>query len=127
MIAPFRLMLRATVPWLRPVPAPGASKVVKVVSRYCSFLVDAQREGALDQACAGARDVDRGDGPVGGPQEAVRRATRVNVGARDRSVLVDAHGDGVLDARGIECREGLGESIRANAEQQAAQSQAKRE
>src|SRR5207249_3478436 len=44
---------------------------VDVVSRYCSFLVDTQCEGALDEARAGARGIERGDDTVWGPQEGV--------------------------------------------------------
>ncbi len=52
------------------------------------------------------RGIERGEGTVGGPQEAVIDGACVLIGSRDCSHRVDAGSHGVGGAQGIECGEG---------------------
>src|SRR5438094_133909 len=73
---------------------------VEVGSGDRSTVVDALGEGALAHACAGARDIEGGDRPVGGPQEAVDYKIGVNVESRDCSTSADAQSRGASAAEG---------------------------
>ena len=70
---------------------------VIIQSRYLPRRVDALGAGAYR-----ARDIERGDGSVASPQEAVRHQACVFVESRDLPRWVDASGAGVYRARGIE-------------------------
>ena len=74
---------------------------VKVGSRDRPRRVD----GAGAGICS-ARDIERGEGAVGSPQEAVNHAACVCVVSRDRARRVDAEGEGGYGARGIKRGEG---------------------
>src|SRR5437667_12588164 len=51
-----------------------------------------KRDGALERACARARNVERGDRAVRGAHEAVIDVARVDILSRDRPWRVDAEG-----------------------------------
>src|SRR5439155_10178509 len=69
---------------------------VEVGSCDRSPSVDAQGDGALAQACAGAGGIERGERAVRGPQEAVRYTTRARVFSCDGARLVDAVGARII-------------------------------
>src|SRR5437762_11036946 len=96
------------VPWEGPHEA-VIPRGVAVKSGDRSPSVDAQGDGALAQACAGARGIERGNGSVGGPQEAVIHTTGVRVLSSDRSGLVDVVGQRITSTgRDAERGDGTG-------------------
>jgi hypothetical protein len=90
---------------------------ISIDSRDHPLRVDSDGRGAVEEKawapsgyCASARRIERGEGTVAGPQEAVTN-DGVTVESRDRPRRVDAGGEGALEkvcasARGIECGEG---------------------
>ncbi len=66
----------------------------------------ARRVDALGAGEYGAREIERGEGAIGGAQEAVNPEACFFVASRDRARRVDALGDGAGGARGIERGEG---------------------
>src|SRR5262245_51006512 len=67
---------------------------VNVVSRDRPLRVDVEAEdrgkGTLAGACARARCVERGEGAMRSPQEAMAHIARINIVSRDRACRVDA-------------------------------------
>ena len=123
MIAPELLLSKGMVPWPAPVPVPGTSNTLKlpclieqeavihavsvdVISRDRPRGVVAFREGALACPCARARNIERAEGALVRPHEAVKHTVCVDVDSFDLSVRSEAYAECAVAAARLCLRPG---------------------